>query len=167
MTPHVRLTLQQVGQLLQMLGSDADEDERLLVDALEGETDVFETIRKLLDGIEQDESDMAGLKVQMDARKARSERCDMRINTRRAAIVMLMKAAHLKTAPLIEATISLGETKARLVVNDVGGVPRGYQREKLEPDMDAIKSAFTVDTENLPNWLRVEPPKPSLTIRRK
>jgi hypothetical protein len=165
--PRVRLSLQQIGLLIAMLGQDADEDERLLVDAIEGETDAFETIGKLLEAIEHDEGQKAALTSQIASRDARIDRCDVRISAQRAAIAMIMTAARLKKVSLPEATVSLGETKSKLAINAADAVPAEYTTTKVTPSMDAIKAVFSPDSEDLPNWLRVEPARPSLTIRRK
>lgn len=163
------LTQTQVRTVVMMLRDHfGDEpDEQLLLDTLEGETDLFELARKLLDGIEADEGQKAALAEQMDARKVRRDRCDSRIKARREAIMALMESAGIDKLPLPEATLSLRTTDAKLTVNDPAAVPEGFCVPTYKPSMEAIKSAFNVDDPELPNWLRVEPARPSLTIRRK
>lgn len=167
MTPRTDITLAQVNALKIMLADEFDDDERGWLDALEGQTDAFELIRHFLDRIERDEGDRAALTQQMEDRKVRRDRADKRIAAQRDAIMAVMECANLDKLALPEATLSLRETAARLVVNDAAAVPEEYTVPNPKPSMDAIKADFTVDTPSLPNWLRVEPARPSLTVRRK
>lgn len=163
----VDLTAMQVKGIMLHLADQFAEDEQLKLDTLEGETDLFVLVSRLLDGIEADEGDKAALKEQVENRKARIARADKRIEARRAAIMALMQCAELDKLPLPEATLSLRTVPAKLSVNDAAGVPEGFCTMKPIPNMEVIKSAFAPDSPELPNWLRVEPERPGLTIRRK
>ncbi|MGI4744929.1 MAG: siphovirus Gp157 family protein [Janthinobacterium lividum] len=163
----MNLTIGQVDALRHMLADQFADDERGWLDALEGETDAFTLIRRLLDAIEAEEGTRTALTEQMDARKVRRDRCDVRIAHQRDAIVAVMRAAALEKLPLPEATLTLRETPEKLAVNDAAAVPDQYQVATFKPSMDAIKADFSPDSPALPNWLRVEPSRPSLTVRRK
>lgn len=163
----IDLTLAQINGLKLHLADQFEEDERGWLDALEGETDAFELIRRLLDRLEREEGDRNALTQQMEDRKARRDRCDARIKAQRETIMAVMACANIDKLPLPEATLSVRNMPAKLSVNDNAAVPEDFCTMKPVPNMDAIKSAFTTDTEALPNWLRVEPERPSLTIRRK
>lgn len=163
---NIPLALAHVDRLKEMLRDAPDEDERLWLDALEGETDVFEIVRALLNAIEEDEGHHAALTGQMADRKERRDRCEARIERRKAAVVMTMKAARLTTLPLAEATVSLRTIPAKIAINDADAVPEEFTKPNPKPDMDVIKSAFKTG-DVLPNWLRVDPERPSLTVRRK
>ena len=141
-------------------------DEQLLLDTLEGETDAFELIAKLLNGIERDEGDVNALDNQIADRNERKQRAKHRIDGRREAIMALLECAGLDKLTLPEASLSLRILPAKLTVNDPQAVPDDYTVITRKPAMDAIKAAFSVN-DFLPNWLRVEPERPSLTIRRK
>jgi hypothetical protein len=163
---NIPLALAHIDRLKDILRDAPDEDERLWLDALEGETDVFEIVRALLNAIEEDEGHHAALTGQMADRKERRDRCEIRIERRKAAVAMIMKAARLSTLPLAEATVSLRILPAKIAVNDPAAVPEEYTKPSPRPDMDAIKNAFKPG-DALPNWLRIDPERPSLTIRRK
>lgn len=154
-----------VTHLRDALGEEPDE--QLLLDSLEGQTDLFEMASALLNRIERDEGDKAALTEQMDSRKVRRDRCDARIKARREAIAALMECAGIDKLPLPEATLSLRTVPAKLAVNDASAVPEGFCVPTFKPSMEIINSAFAPTSDELPNWLRVEPEKPSLTIRRK
>lgn len=161
------LTLIQITMIKSMLHDAFEDDERVMLDTIEGETDAFEMTRKLLDGMERDEGDMAVLSEQIAARQARKSRCDARIKTRREGIMAIMECAGVDKLQLAEATLSLREVPAKLAVNAPEAVPDEYTVPKPVPSMDLIKADFSPDDEELPNWLRVEPARPSLTVRRR
>lgn len=161
----VDLTLMQLDAIKRDLADQFTDDERGWLDLIEGETDALEIVKKLLDGIEADEGDDAVLALQIAARQARSKRCNARIAARRQSIMAIMQSAGLKKLPLPEATLSLGSTKAKLAINDTAAVPAEYGDTIVKPSMDKIKAAFPLDGP-LPNWLRVDDARPSLTIRR-
>ena len=161
------LTLMQLDALKIMLRDAVDDDEQLWLDTIEGETDAFEMARKLLDAIETEQGQQAALTEQMDVRKVRRDRSKVREEQARLALCAIMECAKLDKLPLPEATLSLRTLPAKLAVNDPTAVPDEYTVPAPKPSMDLIKAAFSADTPSLPNWLRVEPERPSLTIRRK
>lgn len=162
----VDLTAAQVAairiQLLDAVGDDA----QLWADTLEGQTDLFECVSALLNDIEEDEGQKAALTEQMDARKMRRDRCDVRIQAKRNAIAALMEAAGLDKLQLPEATISYRMTSPKLEINDAAAVPDEFMEVKRVPSKTRINEQFSVDGP-LPNWLRADPAKPSIAIRRK
>jgi hypothetical protein len=167
MVMRIDLTLAQIHGLKLNFADQFDEDERGWLDALEGETDAFELVRRLLDRLEREEGDRASLTEQMETRKHRRDRCDARIKAQRETIVAIMDCAGVDKLPLPEATLSLRTMPAKLSVNDNAAVPDEYTVSVPKPDLDKIKAAFAPDAPALPNWLRVDPERPSLTIRRK
>ena len=160
------LTMMQIGAVRTMLADmAADDDERLLLDTLEGETDAFELVRRLLDGIERDEGDAEVLADQIAQREARMRRCKERNTGRREAISAIMQCAGLKKLPLPEATLTLRDLKPKLAIVSDDAVPEQYQVVKRTPDKKAINTAFEA-ADNLPNWLTRMDAGTSLTIRR-
>lgn len=149
-----------------MLRELADEDERLWIDSIEGETDAFELIGKALAAIEHEEGVQAALTEQMATRKDRRDRSIARADAYRQTIAAIMECAKLKTVPLPEATISLRTLPASIQVINKDAVPEEYLVSKPAPNITAIKAAFDPDGQ-LPNWLARVDPRPSLSIRRK
>lgn len=143
------------------------DDDRLITDSLEGETDLFELASRLLNSVERDDGEASILKEQIDNRKLRMDRCKSRNDARREALCALMEAARQDKLVLPEATVSLRYLASKIAVNDPNAVPDEYTAIKRVPDKALIDAAFTVDDETLPNWLRVDPSRPSLTVRRK
>lgn len=161
------LTKIQVAAIADHLRDFLDEDERAYVDTLEGETDLFEWCRRLLGKIEDDEGHIAALDEQIADRAARKKRAAERVKTTREAIMGLLDCAKLDKLVLPEATLSVRDTADKLAVNDPEAVPEEYTVPNPKPSMELIKASFTTETPDLPNWLHIEPGKPSLTIRRK
>lgn len=151
-------------EIAELVKSQSD-DEELLLDMLEGETDLFGIVRKLLDANEDDEGKKAALAEQMAARKSRRDRCDNRIAARRNIIRELMLAAGIDKLPLPEATISKQKVKAKLYIVDADAVPQEFSKATWKPDLDKIKATYGIDG-SLPNWLSVEPERETIVIRR-
>ncbi len=135
------LTKIQVEAVVRNMRDHFDDDEQLRLDTLEGETDLFELARKLLDDIEADEGDKSALAEQMDARKARRDRCDARIKARREALAALMECAGLDKLPLAEATLSLRTMQPKLVVVDADALPDDLCTFTRKPNLTAIRDA--------------------------
>lgn len=144
---------------------DQSDDEELLLDMLEGETDLFEIVRKLLDANEDDEGRKAALTEQMNIRKERRDRCDNRINKRRELIRELMEIAGVQKLPLPEATITRQKVKAKVSVKEADAVPQEFCKVVYKPDMEKIKAEYSLSP-ILPNWLAVDPERETIVIRR-
>ncbi len=160
----LNVAVQQINDVKLMLAGH-DDDERLLLDTIEGETDALELIRRLLADNETDEGNIEALKAQIESRWARRRKAEARIDARREAIARLIMASGLKKVPLPEATLSARMGTASLDVLSDAAVPDEYRVPKLVPSKTAINKAFE-DADTLPNWLTRNPPRPSLTVRR-
>lgn len=119
-------------------------DEQLKLSMLEGETELFEVVRALLNENEEDEGNIAQLDKQADARALRIERAKARIEARKRAIASLMDSAGETKLKLPEATLSLRTLKARPKVIDPELLPDGFYSTVTtrKPDHDAIQAAF-------------------------
>ena len=89
------LTRLQVEAICAHLRDQLEDDERAYLDTLEGETDLFEWVRKLLGRIEEDEGIVAALKEQIADRTVRKNRAEQRIEASREAIKALLDCARL------------------------------------------------------------------------
>lgn len=158
----VDLTRAQVSAVVLMLRDQFEDDEQLLLDTLEGETDLFEVARKLLDGMEADEGDKAVLSEQIEVRQARKSRADARIKARREALGSLMEAAGVDKLPLPEATVSLRKMAPKPIVTDPDSVPDDFCTFTRKPDLKAIK-----ELEFLPPGCALDNGGTSITVRRK
>lgn len=156
------LTKLQVEAIAAHLRDQLDDDERAYLDTLEGETDLFEWVRRLLGRIEEDEGIVAALKEQIADRTARKSRAEHRIETTREAIKALLDCARLDKLALPEATVSVRDLGPKIIVTDEAAVPDEFCKFTRRPDMAAIKAAATA----VPGT-SVDNGGTSLTIRRK
>lgn len=165
--PRFDLTAIQVASVMEMLASiGVDDDDRLVIDTLEGETDLFAMLSRLLEQVEDDEGHIAALKSQTESRKHRIAAAEARIARARSMIGKLMDFAQQDKIVLPEATLSRRAVPAKLEVANKDAVPREMQREKLEPDAAKIAEAYA-NADVLPNWLTRIPETKSVTVRRK
>lgn len=157
------LTIQQVAAVRAMLESDAETagDETLLADTLEGETDLHELTKRLLDSIERDEGEAAILKEQEAARAARRKQAEGRIESRRMAIAALLQCAGVDKLRLPEATLSVRDLPPKPIVTDPDLLPDDFVTLVRKPNMAAIKDAPV-----LPAGVVMDNGRPSLTVRR-
>ena len=119
------------------------EDETLLADTIEGETDAHHFLSRLV----QDE---LFIKAQADAlsetikafgeQKARFAR---QVEARRELMLRIMDACQIRKAPLQEATLSLRDGSPKVVITDEAALPEEFVRWKSEPDKTAIKEALS------------------------
>ena len=135
----ISLTQLQVSAIAAMLANE--DDEQLKLDTLEGETDLFELARSMLNGIEQDEGAIKVLGEQIADRQARKVAADNRIKRRREAVAALLECADLSKLALPEATISVLKVPPKAIVTDPEAVPDEFCTFVRKPDLAAIKAA--------------------------
>lgn len=156
------LTMQQVAAVRLMLADQFEEDERGWIDCLEGETDLFELSRRILDRIEADEGAKAELAEQMDSRKVRRDRCDKRIKAQREALAALMECAGLDKLTLPEATVSLRKNPPKPIVINEAVLPDEFCTFTRKPNLAAVREAIP-----MPPGVALDNGGTSITVRRK
>lgn len=161
----VDLTKMQVEAVVAMLRDDMDEDERLLVDTLEGETDLFEMVGKLLGQIEVDEGNVKALAEQIADRQSRKARASDRIDAYREAIQALMGCAKLDKLTLPEATLSVRQVPPKCLVTDEAAVPDELCRFRRSPDMALIKAEM--ESGRVVSGVTLDNGGTTLTVRRR
>lgn len=126
------------------LAPGQDDDHQLKLDMLEGETELLEVVRALLNANEDDEGVILSLDGQIADRKTRKERAEARIESRKKAISALMDCAAETSLKLPEATLSLRTLQPRPKVVDEDLLPPDFVKviEVRKPDLEAIKSAI-------------------------
>lgn len=136
----IDLTRVQVEAVAAMLRDEMVDDEQLYLDTLEGETDLYELTRRLLNEIEEDKGREASLAEQINDRLARKARAAERVRARRNAITALLECAKLDKLSLPEATLSVRRVAPKPIVTDEAAVPEEYCKVIRKPDMAAIKA---------------------------
>lgn len=155
-------------QITQLLNEHPElaEDNTLLMDMLEGETEIMVVVRQLLLQHAEDTMLIGGImerKKQLDVRKGRLEH---RIETMRATMASLLNLLPdgQKTLRLAEATVSYKKAGAgKAFVHDLDMLPQGFYRTKKEADLVAIGAALKAG-EEVPG-AQLMPGKDGVTIR--
>lgn len=145
--------------------SEYPDDDQLLLDCLEGQTQLFELASSLLGALETEEANEAALCSQIELRQSRLKKARMRQTKIRQLLAELMKIADLGRLALPEATLSLREGKAALTIPDKTAVPETFVQTIRKIDKRKINEEFA--DRQLPNWLSRTTPSPILTVRRK
>jgi hypothetical protein len=170
--PHMRgptmrldLTRIQIDAVAAMLADALEDDERAYLDCLEGETDLYEWVRRLLERIEEDQGVIAALAEQIADRQVRELRATDRIDANREAIMALLQCARLDKLTLPEATLSVRRMHPKPIVTDEAAVPDDFCKVTRRPDMAAIKAG--VEAGAAVPGVSFDNGGNSLTIRRK
>lgn len=139
------------------------EDDELRADTIEGETDAYRVLGKIV-AIERDANSMA-LAIGERAKElaARKERYARRKDAMRALLLRLLKAADLTKVSLPEATVSVSKGRAGVEIVDESLLPDNVVKLKREPDKTAIKAALDAG-DDVPGAVLREG-QPSVTVR--
>jgi hypothetical protein len=159
------LTKIQIEAVAAMLADALEDDERYYLDMLEGETDLYEWVRRLLERIEEDQGVLAALAEQIADRQARKLRASDRVDANREAIMALLQCARLDKLTLPEATLSVRRVPPKPIVTDEAAVPDDLCKVTRRPDMTAIKAG--VESGAVIPGVSLDNGGNSLTIRRK
>jgi len=162
----VNVDLNEIRRIAEWLREACGDDDQAFIDMIEGETNAFEALEVVHRSLQGDDELITGIKARQAELASRLSRIEARKETKRKTIGMILRAAGLKKAELVEATVSIRDGKAKLIVGDADAIPDEYVRTKREADKKAINAAFE-DAEELPNWLSRSDPQDVLTIRSK
>jgi hypothetical protein len=132
----------QVDGLLAMYPELA-EDEILLVDMLEGSTDLVEFVRMLERRRQEAAALTEAVTMNIDALSARRTRFERREQGIRDLMFKMLQLAHLKKLEMPEATVSVRAGVPKVLVTDEAALPDEYCRIKREPDRAKIKQALS------------------------
>lgn len=111
------------------------DDPKLILDMIEGETDLAEACCVVYGETVEDETLLAGLKATMDELAARKSRIERSIETRRNIILMAMDKAGLGTIKSPLATLSVRDVPPKLQVVDEALIPAAFWKP-ADPKLD-------------------------------
>ena len=135
-----------IQQVVDAIQAQYPDDDQLLADMVEGETDLYTIAGRLLEANEHDNGMLASLDSQIADRQSRKARFKLRVSSRRDAILDLMQVAKADKLELAEATISVRKVAPKLKVVQPDLVPDELCKFTRKPDMAAIKASNdTVD----------------------
>lgn len=141
------------------------EDDELSLSALEGETDFFAIIERLLSEQRETATMAEAVKLREQSLKARRERYERKDDAMRHLIRKLMEAAHQDKVTLIEATLSITKPRQSVVVDDVEALPQGTFALVRQADKKVIGDLLKAG-EDIPG-ARLATGEASLTVRAK
>jgi len=142
-------------ELLAALGDDA-QDEELAHDMIEGETDFFEAVERVLSEIDECEIMQAGIKDMQKRLSDRLARVSGRADRLRGLIDQAFQMAEIKSHKFASATISTKAVPRKLIVTDESQIPaRFYEPQPPKLDrkalLDAIKAGEAVPGADMSN----------------
>lgn len=121
------------------------EDDALRADMLEGSTQLYEVLTRLVN-IERDADSMGkAIASRIADLNARRQRADKRKEAMRTLMLRVMKAAGIQKAPLVEATVSVRPGRDSVEVVDADRLPDEFVRIERVPDKTALKAALAND----------------------
>lgn len=127
------------------LADDAD----LRADMLEGETDAFNVLTRLL-SIERDADSLAkAIASRISDLQSRKARAEKRKDAMRVLMLRVMQAAGIQKAPLVEATVSVSKGRDSVDVVDVNKLPKWAYVTERKPDKKAIMERLAAN-KNVP-----------------
>lgn len=129
-------------KLRQQLGEDAN-DPALLLDTIEGETNLAEACALVLEQTHEDEIMIEGLDAKIKELQTRKGRMEKSVESRRNVILMAMDKAGLHTIRSPLGTMSIRDVKPKLVVTDEARIPARFWKP-ADPTLDraALKAAL-------------------------
>lgn len=132
-------------ELRKMLSGESDGDPQLLIDTIEGETELCEACLAVYDEVLEDEIMVEGIKVVIAKLEARMQRISGTCETRKNIILAAMERAGIDTIKGALVTLSKGTTAPKVIINDEAKIPSNYfkvpdpvlDRAALKADLDA------------------------------
>jgi len=127
-----------------------DDDEELIADAIEGETDAMEAVSRLLRWMNERQATAQSLKTLEADYAARRKRFEEAIKTARGALARFMDETGLTKIERPEATLSMRNGSPSVIYPadmDPETLPEQFRRWTCEADKAAIKEAMLAGAE--------------------
>lgn len=142
---------------------DLQADEQLRADMLEGSTSLYEVLTRLV-AIERDADSMTkAIASRISDLNARKDRNAKRKEAMRALMLRLLRAADVKKASLVEATVSVSKGRDSVEIVDESQVPPRFLKVVKSPDKAAIKEAL--DAGKKVKGAQIKTGEPTITVR--
>lgn len=118
------------------------DDDILLLDTIQGATDLFEIAAKAVDIKAEADAMADAIKSRISDLESRKGRFSRQSDAMRKLIKGLMEAAGQTKLTLPEATISIAKGREKIVVDDVNALPQGYFKTERTADKEALKASL-------------------------
>lgn len=156
--------------LLSSMRDILGDDEELINDTLEGETDLFEALESAANVIDEESILIEGIKARTDALEDRKRTSQLRIDRIRSMIEQaLMLSSDETTFRLPSMTLTLRKVLPKPVIRDEAAIPAKYWTEQKRPAPKLDKKTLAEDLKagtEVPG-AELDNGGSSLTIRRK
>lgn len=133
-----------------------DEDEQLVLDTVEGETNLFEALEEVLDRMRDAQITSAGCKAVMDTLKVRKERAEQTEERLRAIVEQALTIAGADAIPTPTATLVLGKAPPQILVTEEADIPARFWKP-ADPTLD--KKALAEAVKAHADALAIEDPE--------
>ena len=121
--------------LREQLADIAGDDEDVLRDSIEGETNLHELIAAVVEEVAADAASVDGIKAHIETMRGRKERLEARIEAKRSAILNAMAIGEIKKMELPIATLSRKPTPPKVHIVDEAEIPSSFWK-RAEPTLD-------------------------------
>ena len=154
-------------RLIEQIRADYPDDDDLLHDVVEGETDLLEICDWIARKIGEDDAAIAAITQYQDELGQRADRLAKRIESNRVRLAGTLTALDMTKMELPTATLSMRMGKQKVVVTNQDAIPDDYKAKRISftIDKDTIRSRID-NGESIPG-AHLSNAEPSLTIRRK
>lgn len=125
------------------------DDEDLRRDCVEGETDAFSVLTRILSQEREADSMAKAIAARMSDLAARKARATKKQEAMRALMLRVLKSAGIAKAPLAEATVSVSKGRDSVDVTDVNRLPKWAYAVERKPDKKAIMERLAAN-KNVP-----------------
>lgn len=133
--------------LIESIGAMADGDDDLVADMIEGETELFDVIDRLLARMAENRGYATGCDIEIANMKDRRDRFEKRVATDRALIEQALVIASAPSVQRPLASLSLSTRGAKIVIDDEAAIPADYWKAG-DPKLDrAALSAALAERE--------------------
>ena len=157
-----RIVQQEIANLL-LQYPELQEDDQLRVDMIEGETEAFSLLSRIVRMIGENKALAEGIDRYVLELQKRSARIERRVEAFRSLAVKIMEYGAIKKAELPEATLSIRPGTPKVIVTDEALLPDKCVRIKREPDKTTIKDLLSKGAQ-IPGAV-LSNSEPSLSIR--
>ena len=135
---------------------DLAEEEQLLLDTLEGQTDVMEQLAAVVRSAVDDAAMAEGTALQIARLQARKGRLEQRATSKRQVVLSVMADLDIKKLPAPDMTVTRKRTAAKVTIYDRDALPEQYRKQKeWEPNKTALardlKAGTTISGATLGN----------------
>lgn len=140
----MRIDPQSYAALAAHIRDEFPEDDQLLADTLEGETDFMEVMDRVLAEKDEAEANAAALKALIGEYQDRKAAMEAKAQRRREVIQALLMATGQRNLTHPRATVSLRAVPPKAVfLGDVTALSDDLRNVKITPNLTALKAALT------------------------